>query len=193
MITIILLLMVPLWLLYPIITTIIATYPTGVKFYFSVLYGPGSVDALTANIYVAIMISLPFLYMIQIMKMHEWDILTVAIGLVASFFLFLLTATGMYYPELHRVYAPIAILLCFLFLLMRSRNLFFGSGFLFFIVPFASGILTMITWQIFPNDLWFSIGQLLLFASIHYELQIAHFLFISFYPRRIISLAPLLI
>jgi len=169
----ILLLALPVGLIYPIVQTIIYTYPA-VKFYFSILYGPASVTPLVANFYVAVMVTIPFLYTIQIMQRGERDIVVFCVGLLTALFLLLLTATGMYYPILHRIYAPISILLAMLFLVGRSHDLFPGSGLLFMILPLASGILTGVTWQLLPNDLLFSIGQTLLFFFLHYELQVAY-------------------
>jgi hypothetical protein len=174
-----LLLLIPIGIFYPVIHTAIVTAgtPGGVRFYFSILYGPDSVSPISANFYVFIMITIPFLYVIQIMKTQERGILVTITGFLCSFFILLLTATGMYYPILHRVYAPISILMSMLYLATGAVGLFHGAVLAFMFLPIASGILTMITWQWVPNDLLFSIGQLLLFLTLNYGMQISQLIF----------------
>lgn len=173
------LLMLPLGLVYPIIYTIVNTYgtPEGVRFYFSMLYGPDSLSPITANIYVFTMVMIAVLYLLQIFICPDRGLVYKTIGTLNSTFALLLVATGMYYPILHRIYAPTSIIIAILYLVAQVSGLFRYSVMTLLFPVIMVGLLTMITWQIIPNDLWFSIGQLSLFLVIYYEFQISQVIF----------------
>lgn len=160
--------LLPILLLYPIVATFIAKD----AFYFSILWGPGSVGVASATVYVFTMCLISFLYTVYVVKHFKWRNLPF---LLALFFQFLLLATTTDYPTIHRIYATTATLLSFLstFISAYSVNPWFS---LVMIIPLISGLVTLIFWVIIENDLGFSIGQLLLFSSIHYLLLLSLFI-----------------